>query len=271
MKRIHLMTAAMVLTTALTQTPAAAQTARQPVLHVNPRWKECSFQLDPSLTQSAWHQFSQEAALVAYFRPLTDARPMGKGHFELSMVQYKTGIDDKDAAWNDTFVHPDSAHWLFEGDGLKFPGLMGRVGVTGSTDVGFYFTKSPGANYGFYGAQVQHSLLESPTRAWSAAARLSFVSMYGPEDLDLRVYGADLVASRTFALTNWASVSPYAGGSTYVSSAHEQSKVVDLDDENVLGAQAMVGAAVQVSKARLAVEYNMSRVNSLSLKIGVGR
>ena len=279
----NLTTAAVALAIALIQTSAAAQTAihahphvnsnksgDHPHLHINPKWKECSFQLSPSLTQTAWRQFTREAGLVAYFRPLSDAQPMGKGHFELSVLQWQTGIDDHDDAWNDTFVHPDSAHWLFEGEGLKFPGLMARAGVSDDTDVGVYFTKSPGANYGFYAIQVQHALVNNPARAWAAATRLSFVSMYGPDDLDLRVYGVDLLASRKFALTKWAAVSPYVGGSTYLSSSHEKTAVVDLQDEHVLGAQAMVGATLQVSKARLGLEYNAAKVNSVSLKIGVG-
>ena len=267
----------------LIQTPAMAQTAGHahthassgksgdhPHLHVNPRWKECSFQLSPSLTQSAWRQFTREAGLVAYFRPLTDAQPMGKGRFELSVLQWETGIDDHDDAWNDTFVHPDSAHYLFEGNGLKFPGLMVRAGVSDDTDVGVYFTKSPGANYGFYAAKVQHAFINNPAQSWAAAARVSFVSMYGPDDLDLRVYGVDVLASRKFALTRWASVSPYVGASTYLSSSHEKTTAVDLRDEHVVGTQAMVGAALQVSKARLGIEYNAAKVNSVSLKIGVG-
>jgi len=282
----NLTTAAVALAIGLIQTPVAAQTANRPnlhagggnsghstdgpTLHVNPRWKECSFQLNSALTQDAWPQFAREAGLVAYFRPLSDAKPMGKGRFELSLVQWETGIDDHDAAWNDTFVHPDSAHWLFEGDGLKFPGLMVRAGVSKNTDVGVYFTKNPGANYGFYAAQVQHAFVNSPTSPWAAAARVSFVSMYGPDDLDLRVYGVDVLTSRRFALTRWASVSPYVGGSTYLSSAHEKTTAVNLDDEHVLGAQAMVGAALQVSKARLGIEYNVSKVNSLSMKVGIG-
>jgi hypothetical protein len=271
MKRKDLIMAGVALAIGIFQTPAAAQTARQPKLHVNPRWKECSFQLDPSLTQSAWHQFTREAGLVSYFRSLTDARPMGRGNFELSVVQYKTGIDDSDAAWNDTFVHPDSSHWLFEGDGLEFPGLMVRAGVTPKTDVGLYLTKSPGANYGFVGGQVQRSLLGDRNSDWAASARASFVSMYGPSDLNLTVYGMDLVASRRVALNRWAAVSPYAGVSTYLSSSHEKTSVVNLDDERVLGAQGMVGAVVEVSKARLAIEYNAANVNTLSFKVGVGR
>ena len=264
------LTTAAALAVGMVQTPVAAQ-QDHPHLHVNPRWHECSFQLSPSLTQAAWRQFTQEAGLVAYFRPLSDARPMGRGRFEVSILQWETGIDAGDAAWNDTFVHPDSTHWLFEGSRLAFPGLMVRAGVTSRTDVGVYVTKSPGANYGFAGAQVQRNLVGDATRSWAAAARMSFVTMYGPEDLDYTVYGADLVASRTFGLTRWASVSPYAGVSTYLGTSHEKSAAVNLDDERTLGAQMMMGASLQLSKARLAAEYNVSKVNSFSLKLGLGR
>jgi hypothetical protein len=256
---------------ALSQAPAAAQTDKHPKLHVNPRWDECSFQLDPSLTQAAWHQFTQEAALVAYFRPLADARPMGRGKFEVSMVQWQTNIDDSAPAWNDTFVHPDSMHWLFEGKGLKFPGFVARAGVAAKTDVAVYLTKNPGANYGFYGAQVQQNLFEDASHGWSAAARASFIKIYGPEDLDFTTYGADVVASKRLTISKWLSVAPYAGVSSYLSTSHEKSALVNLDDEHVIGGLAMVGAEVQLSKARLAVEYDVSRVNSLSLKVGVGR
>jgi len=272
MKRTNLTTATLALAAiVLIQTPVDAQTTK-PKLHVNPRWDECSFQLDPSLTQSAWHQFTQEAGLVAYFRPLSDARPMGKGKFEISVLQYSTGIDDSDPAWNDTFVHPDSTHWLFEGDGLKFPGLMARAGVSGNTDVGVYLTKSPGANYGFYGGQLSHSFVPggSGSRKWAAAARVSFVSMYGPADLNFSVYGVDVLASKTLTLSRWAELSPYAGVSSYLSTSHEKTTAVNLDDERVLGAQAMVGASMQLSLARLGVEYSVARVRSLSLKVGIG-
>jgi hypothetical protein len=239
------------------------------MLHVNPRWRECSFQLDPSLTRNAWRQFTREAGLVTYFRPLADAKPMGRGNFEVSALQWETDIDDTDAAWNDTFVHPDSTHWLIEGSSLAFPGLMVRAGVTDKVDVGAYVTKSPGANYGFYGGQVQYNLAQDTHRDWAASARVSFVSLYGPEDLDFTVYGLDLVASKEYQASKWASVSPYAGVSTYLSSSHEKSAVVDLPDENILGAQAMVGAALQISRARLALEYNFARIPTRSLKVGI--
>jgi hypothetical protein len=271
MKRRNLTTAAMALSLALFQTSAAAQSGHKPHLHGNGRWDECSIQLDASLTQAAWRQFTQEAGLVAYFRPLSDAKPMGKGKFELSVLQWETRIDDSDPAWNDTFVHPDSTHYLFEGAGLAFPGLMVRAGVSNKTDVGVYFTKNPNANYGFFGAQVQQNLLNRTASNWAAAMRLSFTSLYGPDDVDFTVIGWDLVASREYPVTSWAVVSPYAGVSSYLTMSHEKSPVVDLDNEYVGGSQAMVGAALKMSGARLAIEYNKAKVNSVSMKVGFGK
>ena len=239
-------------------------------LHINPRWKECSFQLDPSLTQDAWHQFTREAGLVAYFRPLTDAKPMGSRHFEVSILQWATAIDDTDAAWNDTFVHPDSVHWLTEKPRLAFPGLTARIGITKKLDVAFYWAKDPKANYGFWGSQLQYNLVNNVEKKWAAAARLSFTSMYGPDDLKLNIYGLDLLASKEFPLYfRWASIAPYVGVSTYLSNTHETSEKVNLNDEHVVGGQGMVGAVLKLSAARLAVEYNFAKISTLSFKIGV--
>lgn len=268
MKRSTLTTAAVAVAIALVQTPAAAQSAR-PHLHTSSRWDECSIQLDASLTQKAWRQFTQEAGLVAYFRPIVDAKPMGKGKFELSLLQWETRIDDADAAWNDTFVHPDSLHWLFEGAGLKFPGLTVRAGVTDKTDIGVYATRNPNANYGFYGAQVQQNIISRNN--WDASARLSFTSLFGPEDVDFTVFGWDMVASREFALNTWAALSPYVGVSSYFTMARETSPIVNLDNEYVGGSQAMIGAVLRMSGARVGIEYNAAKVNSLSMKVGFGR
>ena len=248
-----------------------SHSGNHPTLHVNPRWKECSFQLDASLTQAAWRQFAGEAGMVTYFRPLVGAEPMGAGNFEFSILQWKTGIDAGDAAWNDTFVHPDSAHWLFEGSGLAFPGLTARAGLTSRTDAGVYFTKNPNANYGFYGVQVQHNVLRSETTGWSASTRVNFMALYGPEDLSFSAVGLDLVASRKYRLwSGRAAIEPYATVSTSLSSAHEKSAVVDLRDERIVGAHGSVGAAARVSAATLGVEYAVGRVNSLSMKVGFG-
>lgn len=239
-------------------------------LHVNPKWSECSFQLDPALTQQAWHEFTEEAGLVAYFRSMKNAKPIGVGNYELSIHQWETAFDDTRSAWNDTFVHPDSTHWLKEGDRLGFPGFTFRTGITDEIDVDVYWAKNPNANYGFFGGQVQYAFYNNVLNHWTASARINFMSLYGPADLDLTVYGIDLLASKEYAVySDWISISPYAGVSTYLSASHEKTVVVSLADEKIVGVRGLFGAVTNISMARLAVEYNIAAVNSLSFKIGI--
>jgi hypothetical protein len=239
-------------------------------LHVNTKWEECSFQIDTSLTQKEWHRFSKEAASVLYFRPLTDAKPMGRGKYELSILQWNTTVDETAGAWNNTFVHPDSAHWLIGGEELPFPGLTFRTGITNKIDAGIYWSKSPGANYGVWGAQVQYNFMNDTAKHWSASARINFSSLYGPDDIKLNVCGADFLASKEFRLhSSWLSLAPYAGFSTFISHAHEKSDVVKLHDENVMSIQGMAGIVAKISIVSLGVEYNVAKVNTFSYKVGV--
>lgn len=247
---------------------AGAQT--RPKLHVNTRWEECSIQLDPTLTQAAWRQFTKEAGQVVYFRPMVDARPMGRGKFELSFMQWQTNIDDADAAWNDTFVHPDSLHWLFEGSGLQFPGLAGRAGISSSTDLGVYFTKNVKANYGAYGVQLQQALIRGK-QDWDVSARASYMALFGPDDVDLGVYGVDVIASWRQWKLGRTTLTPYAGVATYLTSSHEKANAVSLEDEQAFSAMGTVGASLAYSFMRFGAEASISRVPSVAMKVGFSR
>jgi hypothetical protein len=236
-------------------------------LHVSNRWRSSAIQLDSSLTQDAWHQFTTEMALVSYLRPLTDARPLGRRNFELSLLMWRTGIDETDDAWNDTFVHPNSTHWLTDGGSMDTPGLMVRAGVSEKIDVGAYFTNDLSSNHGLWGAQVQYNVGHDRRRQVAASARLGVVFLFGPADVGLTVYGIDLVGSKTFVV-RWASVSPYLGFSSVLASSHEKSQAVNLDDEDILAVMGTIGAVLQVDVVKFAAEYTAAEVNSLSFKIG---
>ena len=271
MNRNQLGAAAAALVLVATPGSGSAQHYRKGIqLHVSTRWEECAFQLDPALTQDAWRQFTEEAALVAYIRPLTDARPLGAGRVEVSLLQWATAIDDADAAWNDTFVHPHEEHWLMEGDRLAFPGVMVRVGVSDRMDLGGYVTKNLKSNYGFVGGLIQHNIIDDQKRGWAGAGRMSFVSLFGPEDVELTVLGLDVLASKTLPVNDWLTVSPYVGGSSYLSFSQEKSDVVELDGEIRPGNQAMIGAVAEVFRTRFAVEVSSAQVQTLSFKVGVG-
>jgi hypothetical protein len=238
-------------------------------LHVNPRWSQCSFQLDPSLTQQEFKEFSQEAGMVACYRPLTSASAMGIGRFEVSLLQWKTTIDETKGAWNNTFVHPHEHHYLVGGPALPIPGISLRTGLTKKIDLGVYGTLSPGANYGFVGAQVQYALLSADHHPFDLASRLSLDALIGPKDLNFSVSTVDIVASKKFKLyRDWISISPYLSTSVYFTSSHEKSELVNLKNEHALGLQGTFGAVANIKNFRLAAEYNLANVNTFSFRLG---
>ncbi len=258
-----------VLAVCFTTSLGLAQETPDVHLHVNPKWEECSIQIDPSLTQTAWHQFAKEAALVTYFRPLNSARPMGRGSYELSVLQWNTAINETHEAWNNTFVHPDTAHWLIGGHSLPFPGLTLRAGITKCVDGALYFTQNPAANYGFIGGQVQYNFINDTAKNWAVSTRANFVSLFGPKDMSLKNYGLDLVISKKISIySDKISVSPYINTSAFLSHAHEKSDFVRLKDERVLGFQGGAGVTARIYIFTLGVEYNFAKVNTMSYKIG---
>lgn len=260
MKGLVLLGTAVPFALALSARPLFAQ-----VLHVNDQWDNCAMVIDPSLTQEAWHQFVTEAGLVVYFRPLTSAKPLGPRHFEVAVLRQSTMIDDADPAWNDTFSHPNSTHWLFDGNSLPIPGLMLRMGVTQRLDLGAYWTSAPSSNYSMIGGQVQYGFLDVPNRGLAGAGRLSAVTIYGPEDMDVSVYGLDFVLSKDIDR-----FSPYAGIGGYWSRGHETTSKVTLDDESVVGALGMAGVTARVWMLRFGAEFNVAKVPGYSFKVAFG-
>ncbi|MEE9194065.1 MAG: hypothetical protein V3U21_05965 [Thermodesulfobacteriota bacterium] len=253
-----------------------------PKLHVNDRWKECSMQLDPSLTQDAWHQFTQEAGIMTVFNPLTSAQPLGKWNFDIGLSMGYYPIEDEDAAWNDTFVHSDSTHWLYGKDGepypddakfLSLPLILVRLGITDQIDVGFYYFSVPEANYGFRGGQLQYNFLNDEEKNLSAAARVSIGQLFKVEDLDLSAYSVDVVATKDLSrFTRFEGVSGYAGLTGYLVSTHEKTSAVDLDDENVFGIQGNAGvSALFFSHLRIGVQLTVGALIYPSFVIGFAR
>lgn len=240
-----------------------------PHLNLTTEFAACSFQLDPSLTQDAWHKFTKEAGLVAYFRPMTGADLTGIKKIDISLFSQRTAIDENSEAWNNTFVHPDSAHWLIDGPNLSIPGISIRTGISKKLDAGIMWTTSPGANYSIFGAQLQYNFLNSVKSTWSVSGRTTYSTIYGPKDLTFSIYGIEGIISKNFAwYGNKMGLSPYLDVSAVLSHSHERTDAVNLKDENVIIPQATLGLCAKLYFIRMAAEYNFSATNTFSFRIG---
>lgn len=255
--RNSLSMATFILSLAILPDEAAGQT-----LHTNDHWSQCAIVLDASLTPAAWKQFVSELGIVTYLRPVASAEPLGRRNVEIALLDWATRIDDADPAWNDTFSHPDSDHYLMEGSALHIPGVMVRVGVSDRADIGAYITKALGANYGFVGGQIHYNLLNDTKRQLHASTRLSSVWLYGPEDMTSSTHGLDFVISKRIS-----SLAPYVGVSSYISRARETTDKVDLDSEIAYGSQAMLGVVIHLAVLRLGGEFHFADKPGMSMKV----
>ena len=233
-------------------------------LHLNNRWKECAIVLDPSLTQNDFNAFADEVSELAYFKPITGAKTLGKNNFEIDLEQRYVKLEDWKPKWNNTFSHPMPDHYLVDDNHiLGIPGLRAKMGVTDDTDAELYFTFSPGANYGFAGAAVKHSLIDDANSNWNAAIRGNFLTMFGVEDMKFYQLGGDFIVSKDLWLFR-----PYLGASLALSRATETTSKVDLSARNSIAPMAIVGTEFNWSYLATGVEASFGKLTIFQVKLG---
>ncbi len=252
-------------------------------LHTTDKWDECALQIDPSLTQSAWKQFNSEMGEILTFRPVTSAKPLGKGNFDIVLTKGWAPVVDTDAAWNDTFVHPHSSHWLYgeyaeeEGEttsghgdsphSLGLPIPLVRVGITDRIDIGATYIMAPGSNYGFLGTQVQYNLVNDTEKGVAGSVRGSMMLLVGIDDLKSAAYTIDALGSKDIAM-----FTGYGGIQANLLTSKETTSVVDLKNETKLGLQAFVGVNTTLfSHLKVGAEVSFGTLVIPAIVLGYSR
>ncbi len=233
-------------------------------LHVNSSLDICGFEAASTLTQSEFDKFGKEVGFILYFKPLTSAKPLGKFKFDLTLENGGlTSIDQTSGAWNNTFAHPDSVHYL--GDEIMLPAIHIRMGISDKIDVGLWYSDSSPlkGNYAFLGYEVKYAFLNNTETGWAAAGRLSFVHDTNIKDFNMTTTGLDALVSKSFG-----GFSPYAGVVGTMSTVSEKSDRIDLENSNTLGARALIGAEFKWKFANIGAEADFGALTSYSFKIG---
>lgn len=225
----------------LLSVPAAAQHNDHPdvSLHVNPTLDNCDFDIATNLTQSEWKRASKEIGNILYLDALSAPAPMGRLNWSLQLEQTSARVDQESGAWNNTFHHPDSTHYLTGSGRLNVPALRFRMGITERWDAGLYFTSAKpfGANYGFLGAETKYAFLYDTLKGWSAAGRVHFVTDANIRDFNVFSAGADVTAGKRF----FNCLTPYAGLGLGWNHGREVTDEVALANENSLVFRGMAG------------------------------
>lgn len=229
--------------------------------HIDPSVRTCSMAIDPSLTQGQWHTFTRQVGALSSFKPLASAKTLGRRNLYVAIDYASTPVNQHDPAWINTFVHPDADCPL--GDAIAIPTIRARLGVSDHMDVGGFWTKAPGANYGLLAGEVKYAFLQESERSPAAAVRASVTTLTGVPDFDMNIFSIDALASKDVAR-----LTPYVGMRTSLAVGTEATSKVDLHTERVTIAQGYVGVTCSLWAFNLAAEYDVSTVNTFELAIG---
>lgn len=241
--------------------PATALSA-DPVLHVDPSVKDCEVRFAPELTQSAFRRFVREFGSVSAFKQGAPPKTLGRWGVALDVEQIFFTVDDKAAAWNDTFVHPAADHWL--GADKSFPKLRMRLGVTDDVEVGAFFTKSPEANYGWLGLEGKYAILEQRgDMPVALAVRGAYTRTLYVADMDMHAVTADVSLGRTF----WNIVTPYVALGADGVLARENTDAVDLRSERLVVPHLTAGFELRYWHVAIGAEAQLAAINSFQAQV----
>jgi hypothetical protein len=244
--------------------PATAQAghAFDPNLNVDPSVEDCSVRFAPDLTQPAFRRFAREFGSVSAFKQASPPTTLGKRGVAVDLEQIFFSVEEKSAAWNDTFTHPDAYHPL--GSNLSLPKLRLRVGVTDDLDVGAFYAQNPEANYGWVGLEAKYGILDQRDGMPIAlAVRGAYTKTLYVADMNMHAVSADVSVGRTF----WEVLTPYLGLGADAVLARETSRALDLKSEALVVPHLTAGFEVRYWHVAIGAEAQVSALTSYQAQL----
>jgi hypothetical protein len=233
-----------------------------PNLNVDPSVEDCSVRFAPDLTQRAFRRFAREFGSVSAFKQGAPPTTLGQRGFSVDVELISFVVEEKSAAWNDTFTHPDAYHPL--GSNLSFPKLRVRAGVTDHLDVGAFYAQNPEANYGWLGFEAKYGILQQREDApIELAVRGAYTKTLYVADMNMHALSADVSIGHTF----WKVLTPYLalGGDAVL--VRETSHAVDLKSEGILVPHATAGFEVRYWHVAIGAEAQVSALTSYQAQV----
>ncbi len=180
----------------------------------------------------------------------------------LAVERIYFSVDQRSAAWNDTFAHPDAFHEL--GADLNFPKLSLRLGLADDLDVGAFYAQNPKANYGWLGLDAKYAILQQGEGVpVSLALRAAYTKTLYVADMNMHALGADATVGRTF----WNVLTPYLGAGLDAVFVRETSHVVDLKSESLVVPHLTAGLEARYWHVAVGAEAQLGALPSLQAKV----
>ncbi|MBI3610037.1 MAG: hypothetical protein HY204_04940 [Nitrospirae bacterium] len=209
--------------------------------------------------QSEFDNLSRQLGLAISYTPLAPAAPLGLLGFDIGVEATAVHIDAKEDSWKNAMVGTKTPpSYLF------FPKIHAQKGLPLGFDVGLSYGKAPGTNIGQIGGELKWAVLKGSLVTPAVAIRGDYTTLVGVDNLDMKVFGADISISKGFVF-----VTPYAGiGQVWITSK-EKSNSVSFDRAGLSETKGFLGAKFSLFVISFVAEADFSKVPSYSGRLNI--
>jgi len=118
--------------------------------------------------------------------------------------------------------------------------------------------------FGVIGGEMKYTFFNDTVKGWAAAARASYMQLFGATDFTFATSAVDVMASKTLG-----KFTPYAGITGTLNHAKEITESVNLNNENVLDGRLIAGMEFRTKVLNLGAEVSVSQLVTYGFKLGV--
>lgn len=220
--------------------------------------------IDPTITQEEFEQFTRLAAQAIYATPVEPAKARGILGFDIGIASTAVPVDPNSLYWqhatNDDFTY---------GDYLAVPRLTASKGLSFGT-ISAMYSKVPDTDIQVWGASYDMPLTSGGIATPTIALRGAYSQLRGVEELDLTTYGVELFLSKAFGpITPYAAAGYARHNATGRIVSLPDGPTRTLEDEGNMNRYTL-GVRISMFIPKLVVEATQGEERSYAAKISVG-
>lgn len=209
------------------------------------------------LTQTEFHQLSEDLGSALSYKPLQPTAPLGAGGFDIGVAVTGTKLKHKDL-WQRATGESDFPSTL------PVPSLRASVGLPLNLDLSAMYSSVPKTGVTLWGGALSWAILDGSAALPAVGVRASYTKMFGVDQLDFSASGLDASLSKGFG-----PFTPYLGAGK-VWSRSTPSSNTGLRNEDISQTKVFGGIGIKMSVVNIVFEYDRTGVaNSYGAKLGL--
>jgi hypothetical protein len=218
--------------------------------------------IDPTITQAEFEQFSRLAAQAIYHTPVEPARAGNLLRFDIGIAATAVPIDPEASYWQRAVGDDFSVS-----DHIVVPRIVVSKGISIAT-VSASYAKVQGSDISVIGAGLDIPIINGGLISPTLALRGSYSQLQGVDEYDLKTYGVELFLSKGFG-----PITPYAAAGRMRSDAAAHLVFPetgrDLRDEFDQN-RFTVGVRLSMLLPKIVVEATQGEERSYAAKVSFG-